>query len=95
MFVKKMYKDMIISYCIALSCILVTPFVENIDTIMSFTVFIGFIYFLFIYVYVGFKWKEGAVKQYRLKVKKRWMAYLLTYLIVNTVILNTLKLVWR
>lgn len=86
MFVKKMYKDMAISYCIALSCLLVTPFVDDIDFVM----FIGILYFIFRYIYVGFKWKEGAVKQYRLKVKSKWI----TYLIVNTIILNTVRLVF-
>lgn len=94
MFVKKMYKDMIISYCIALSCLLVTPFVENIGFVMLLTMSIGILYFIFRYIYVGFKWKEGAVKQYRLKVKSKWMMYLFIYLIVNTIILNTVRLVF-
>lgn len=94
MFVKKMYKDMAVSYCIALSCLLVTPFVENIDFIMLLTMFIGILYFIFRYIYVGFKWKEGAVKQYRLKVKSKWITYLITYLIVNMVVLNTVRLVF-
>ena len=42
MFVKKMYKDMAISYCIALSCLLVTPFVDDIDFVMLLTMFIVF-----------------------------------------------------
>ena len=94
MFVKKMYKDMIISYCIALSCLLVTPFVENIGFVMLLTMSIGILYFIFRYIYVGFKWKEGAVNQYRLKVKSKWMMYLFIYLIVNTIILNTVRLVF-
>lgn len=94
MFVKKMYKDMAISYCIALSCLLVTSFVDDIDFVMLLTMFIGILYFIFRYIYVVFKWKEGAVKQYRLKVKSKWITYLITYLIVNTIILNTVRLVF-
>lgn len=78
----------------ALSCLLVTPFVDDIDFVMLLTMFIGILYFIFRYIYVGFKWKEGAVKQYRLKVKSKWITYLITYLIVNTIILNTVRLVF-